>query len=171
MGAIRILVCLDCRTTEVLPEYRGDPQYDSELTYAADKHKDATGEPHRGRLYPIQGIDMDGWNASSDKRDEILKRIWQEHGHTGLEPWVYAAKETLKADAMQCFEQHLRPENCADFHSSKKVLVPPTASERREVGAQKWDKNNPHLQRYLCDYCPMRSVAQTKVWNKLGLYK
>ncbi|MFE6745903.1 hypothetical protein ACFVGM_08640 [Kitasatospora purpeofusca] len=167
MSTIRLLVCRDCRSAETIPDYHGDPKDDSTLEYAAAKHAYPNGERHFGRLYG--GISEAQWGNSETQR-EILKRVWQEEGHTGMDPWVYQAMDTLRADAMQCWRERRRPETCADFHSDTKILVPPTAAERRSEGLPKWSKRNPHQQRYLCDYCPIRSVAEQKVRRQQGLY-
>lgn len=171
MPRIRLLLCKDCRSTEVLPDYQGDPRGDSVLEYAAAKHAYPNGERHFGRLYPLEGVDEHRWHSNSEVRDEILKRVWQEEGATGLEPWVYQAVDTLKADAMQCWRSRNRPETCSDFHSDKKLILPPTAGERKAEGLPKWSKKSPSSQRYLCDYCPIRSVNEQKVRMKLGLYE
>ncbi|WP_369042178.1 hypothetical protein [Streptomyces sp. Midd1] len=171
MTQIRLLLCKDCHTTEVLPAYQGDPRGDSVLEYAVAKHAYPNGERHFGRLYPIDGVDEDRWHSSAEIRDEILKRVWQQEGATGMEPWVYQAVDTLKADAMQCWRSRHRPETCSDFHSEKKLITPPTAGDRKAEGLPKWDKSNPTNQRYLCDYCPIRSVAEQKVRARRGLYE
>lgn len=168
MSNIRLLLCRDCKTTEVLPEYQGDPRSDSVLEYAASKHQYPNGERHFGRLYPVNGVDEDRWHNNSEVREQILKKVWQEEGHTGLEPWVYSAVDTLKDDAMKCWKTRLMPESCSDFHSDKKLLTPPTAADRKSEGMPKWNKAGP--QRYLCDYCPIRSVAEQKVRKAQGLY-
>ncbi|WP_167503124.1 hypothetical protein [Streptomyces malaysiensis] len=171
MSRIRLLLCKDCRSAEVLPDYQGDPHGDTVLEYATAKHAYSNGERHLGRLYPVDGVDEDRWHSSPDIRDGILKRVWQEEGATGMEPWVYQAVNTLKADAMQCWRSRHRPETCSDFHSEKKRLVPPTAADRKSEGMPKWDTHNSSAQRYLCDYCPIRSVNEQKMRHKLGLYK
>ncbi|KJK56232.1 hypothetical protein [Saccharothrix sp. ST-888] len=168
MATIRILICQDCQTTETLPPYEGDPRNDTALEYATSKHAYPNGDRHFGRLYgPVEAGVWDNREA----REEILKQLWQREGHTGMEPWVYQAVDTLKADAMQCWRSRQRPETCSDFHSSKKLLVPPTARDRKSEGLAKWDRANPGAQRYLCDYCPIRSVAEQQVRRQQGLYK
>lgn len=168
MSNIRILICKDCQSTETLPDFQGRPADDVELEYACSKHAYPDGTRHLGgRLFTV---DETVWN-NREARDEILKQMWQKMGHTGLEPWVYQAVDTLRADAMQCWRDRLRPTRCADFHSDKKILTPPTRAERKSEGMPKWDKNNRAAQRYLCDYCPMRSVAEQEVRAKQGLYE
>lgn len=167
MPTLRLLVCRDCQSTDVLADFDGDPSHDSALEYVISKHEYPNGERHFGRLY--RGIDEAQWNRPETQR-EILKQIWQQEGHTGMDPWVYQAMDTLKADAMQCWRTRLRPKTCSDFHSDKKVLLPPTAADRKSEGLPKWSTKNAHAQRYLCDYCPIRSVAEQKVRKAQGLY-
>jgi hypothetical protein len=167
MPNIRLLICKNCETTEVVPWYEGDPSYDSALEYCMSKHEFPSGDRHFGQLYTV---DEDQYNRE-ESRTEILKQIWQRHGHTGMDPWVYQVTDQLKHDAFECWRTRLRPETCSDFHSDKKILVPPTARERKEEGMKKWDTSNPAAQRYLCDYCPIRSVAEQQVRTKRGLYR
>ncbi|MFE5853248.1 hypothetical protein ACFQ61_08510 [Streptomyces sp. NPDC056500] len=171
MTRIRLLLCKDCHSTEVLTHYEGDPRGDTVLDYVVAKHRHPNGEPHIGRLYPVEGVDEDRWHNDTSAREEILKSVWQQEGATGMEPWVYQAVDTLKDDAMQCWRSRNRPETCSDFHSEKKILTPPTAADRRSERLPKWNKSNPAGQRYLCDYCPIRSVNEQKVRAKLGLYE
>ncbi|MET7525652.1 hypothetical protein ACFYSJ_26175 [Streptomyces sp. NPDC005248] len=171
MTQVRLLLCKDCHSTEVLPHFEGDPRQDTVLEYAVAKHQYPNGERHFGRLYPVEGVEEDRWHSDSSARDEILKRVWQEEGATGMEPWVCQAVDTLKDDAMQCWRSRNRPETCSDYHSDKNLLTPPTAGDRKSEGLPKWNKSNPSGQRYLCDYCPIRSVNEQRMRAKLGLYE
>lgn len=166
MSVIRVLICRDCRSTEVLPDFKGDPSHDDALIYATEKHAYPNGEKHFGRLYG--DIAEAQWNKR-DTRDEILRRIWQEEGHTGMEPWVYSTFETLKLDAMQCWRSRLRPESCSDYRSDKKRLVPPTAADRKSEGIGKYRASTKHTQ-YLCNYCPINSIVEQKVREARGMY-
>lgn len=165
--SVRLLICRDCQSTEVLPEYEGNPDYDDALTYATEKHAYPNGERHFGRLYgPVTDAQWD----NREIREELLRRIWQQEGHTGMEPWVYATMETLKADAMQCWRSRLRPETCSDYRSDKKRLVPPTQNERKDAGVGKYTASPQHTQ-YLCNYCPINSMVEQKVRAARGMYK
>lgn len=166
MSTIRVLVCRDCQSTEVLPDYAGDPGRDDTLIYATEKHQYPNGEMHFGRLYG--SITEKDWK-NRETRDEILRRIWQQEGHTGFEPWVYSTFETLKADAMQCWRSRLRPETCADYRSEGKRLVPPTAEARKSEGMGKYRASPQHTQ-YLCNYCPINSVVEQKIRKERGMY-
>lgn len=166
MAKIRVLICRDCRSNEVLPDYEGDPARDEALIYATEKHQYPTGEKHYGDLYG--GVTEEQWK-NDETRDEILRRIWQNEGHTGFDPWVYDTMETLKADAMLCWEKRLRPTTCADYRSESKRLVPPTADARRASGMGKYKASAQHTQ-YLCNYCPINSVVEQKVRKRRGLY-
>jgi hypothetical protein len=167
MPNIRILICKDCQSTETLPDFQGRPDDDVELEYALQKHEYPDRSRHlKGKLFIVD----EGVWSHPEAKEKILQKMWQDMGHTGLEPWVYQAVDTLRADAMKCWRGRGRPERCADFHSDKKILTPPTQSERREAGMKKYDKSNPAAQRFLCDYCPMRSVAEQEMRAKQGLY-
>lgn len=167
MAKIRLLVCRDCHTSEVLPDYEGNPDNDDALIYATSKHAYPNGEKHFGRLY--RDIDEAKW-GNTEVRSELLKSIWKEEGYTGFEPWVYDTMETLKADAMACWRSRQRPETCADFRSEKKRLVPPTAEARKSEGMGRY-KASPKHQQYLCSYCPIQAVAEQKVRESRGMYK
>lgn len=167
MANLRLLVCYDCKSTDIVSDYEGDPAHDTALEYCTDKHRFPNNEKHFGKLFKV---DEDTWNHS-EAREEILRQLWKKAGHTGLEPWVYQFTDQLKTDAMACWSSRKCPDTCSDFHSDKKILVPPTADERKAEGMKKWDKSNPAAQRYLCDYCPIRSIVEQKIRAKRGLYK
>lgn len=166
MANVRVLICRDCQSTEVLPDYDGDPAQDEALIYTAGKHQYPNGEMHFGRLYG--NIAEEKWQ-NRETHDEILRRIWQQEGHTGFDPWVYDTLETLKADAMQCWEKRLRPATCSDYRSESKRLVPPTADARKAEGMGKYKASPQHTQ-YLCNYCPINSVVEQRVRKQRGLY-
>lgn len=164
MAYIRLLICQDCRSTEVLPDYRGNPEDDATLIYTTEKHCYPNGEKHFGRMY---GPLLETQWEHEEVRGEILRRIWREQGHTGMEPWVYDTMETLKADAMQCWRSRLRPDSCSDYRSDKKRLVPPTAADRKSEGMGKYQAS-PKYTQYLCNYCPINSMVEQKIREARG---
>jgi hypothetical protein len=86
---------------------------------------------------------------------------------TGFDPEVYKADEGFRADAMQCWKQHLRVRECGDYKSPEKRLTPNTAKERKEAGLPKYRSDRDV---YLCDFCPAKSIVQEKVFKQRGLY-
>src|ERR1044071_2138729 len=159
---MRVLICRDCQTTEELPHFDGDPRDDSTLEYAVQKHRYPNGEAHFGKLF--RDIKASHWGRE-DIRKDLLKRIWETQGYTGLEPWVYSSVNTLKEDAAKCWQERQRPKRCADFHSDKKRLTPPTQEARRDADLGKY-KASPGPSRYLCDYCVCRMQVEYEINEK-----
>lgn len=159
---VRVLICKDCRSSEELPNFEGRPENDFALKAAIEPHRFPDGTPHLGRLYG--GILLVVWRKEEDRK-ELLKRIWEDEGHTGMDPWVYPTIETLKEDAAKCWKQRNSPIRCGDFHSEKKMLAPPTSAERKDAELGRY-KGKPSTARYLCDYCVCRMQVEREINEK-----
>ena len=107
-----------------------------------------------------------------DIKDSICKQIYAK-GAPGLDaisPGFYNLKATFAEDAMTCWAQHNRPNgNCSDYGSDKKLLLPDTAKERKELGLTPLGNAGP--KNYLCQFCPNHSAVVTKQREKAGMYK
>lgn len=159
---IRILRCDQCRTLEELPDYEGDPSRDYVLDALIHrKHTEESGLTHIGQLMRAE---KKHWESPSTRK-EILRQLAQET--TGFDPEIYAQQETFKADAMDCWKQHNRNPDCPDYKTTAKRLTPGTAQERKEAGLPKY---RPEKDVYLCDWCPVKSKVQEKVFKQRGLY-
>jgi hypothetical protein len=168
---VRVLACMNCKTVEELPDFKGPPELDEVLAAAAYKHRSA-GIPHTGQLFRVPEVD---WGLR-EKRDEIRKQIaarMEPGAETGLGSEAYAMVDNFKSDAMDCFERHMRNANCNDYKSDAKRLVPNTAAERKELGlapARHYDREGGQITKYLCEYCPVHSMVQQAQRKKAGLY-
>lgn len=164
---IRLLVCLNCKSIEELPDYEGRPENDTLLEISLEKHNSA-GIPHAGHLIKVPLI---VWQVPK-VREEIIKQI-RAQGSSGLDvimPGFYDTKNTFFEDAMACYAQHLRPKaQCPDFKSEKKALVPKTHAERKEAGLSAPGTTGPKI--HLCDFCPVRVFNERKAREAKGLYK
>lgn len=171
---IRLLVCSNCRTVEPLDDYQGPPEraeeLDVELNRALDKHRDGVERRrHVGQLFRVK---RSAWTNPAT-RDQIGKQIISRldpNAETGLGGEAYAMKDNYSADAMACWEAHLKTPACSDYKSPSKLLVPDTAAERKELGMPKFDPGNPATQRFLCEYCPVHSLVTQMQRKKAGLY-
>lgn len=171
---IRLLACKNCQSIEVLDDYTGPlemaERYDVILNLALEKHKDGVERrPHIGALVKVPKASWESPEAQEQIRREVIARF--DPGYeTGLGSEAYALRDNFRADAMKCWEQHMRTPNCSDYKDSSKLLVPDTASERKEAGLTRFDKSNPHTQRFLCEYCPVHSLVQQAARKRAGLY-
>lgn len=174
---IRLLACTNCKTVEVLDDYTGPQEradeYDVVLNLALEKHKDGVERiPHIGQVFRVK---LQDWNHQ-DKQGQILQQVLSSldpEAETGLGSVAYSIRDNFRADAMSCWEQHLRTPSCSDYKSDAKRLVPDTSAERKELGmgkASEYDRNNPALTRFLCEYCPVHSLVQQSIRKKAGLY-
>lgn len=160
---IRILRCDQCKTLEELPDYEGDPKRDYVLdALIRRRHTEESGNRHLGQLMRVEKKHWD----SPTVRKEILRQLAVKT--TGFDPEFYAADAGFRADAMDCWKQHLRVRECADYKSGEKRLTPNTARERRELGLPKYRSDTDV---YLCDFCPAKSIVQERVFKERGLYK
>jgi hypothetical protein len=164
---MRLLKCLDCSTTEQLPDpppgldpttlREGD---DPLLDHLVARHHDADGRPHHGQMFAIADED---WR-DEDRRKEILTQMGIKT--TGLPGEFYDVKDTFQEDALVCFAQHKRPQGyCIDWCSDHKRLGRPTKEGRA------WERLASEAPpQYLCQYCPVASTVMQAQRAKRGDY-
>ena len=175
---VRLLACGKCKTIEVLDDYDG-PQslaetYDVVLNLAVERHQDGVERiPHApAALLRLKKAEWDNPNVQEQVRERVLASF-NGGGETGLGAEAYAIRDNFRADAMECFGKHLRNPACPDYRSDTKRLVPNTNAERRDAGmarASEYDRHNPALTKYLCDYCPVQSMVMQAKRKKAGMY-
>lgn len=162
---IRILICHTCESVEELPWYEGPSERDDTLNYRASFHRFPDGNAHFGNLATVK---EDDW-AKKTVRREIVKKISAMNSPgkaEGLGQSYYDVKSNFQQDALSCWKQHGRTLNCDDFMSDKKRLYPDTRAERKDAGLSV--KERPVT--WLCNFCPMQSVATTKMRRDRGDY-
>jgi hypothetical protein len=171
---VRLLVCKNCKTIEVLDDYTG-PQdqadrVDTALNLTLEHHKDGVERiPHVGQMFRVKKSAWDSPAAQEQVRAQVLARF-DPNAETGLGAEAYAVRDNFTADALACFAKHQRNPACPDYKSEQMLLVPDTAAERKEAGVPKFDKHNPATQRFLCEYCPVHSLVMQARRKKAGLY-
>jgi hypothetical protein len=171
---IRLLVCGQCKTIEVLDDYTGPQElaelYDTVLNTLVSKHRDGVEQrPHApAQLFRVK---ESSWNspAQDQIRQQVIARF-DPDAETGLGAEAYAMRDTFREDAMTCWAQHNRNPGCSDYKSEAKLLVPNTQAERKEAGLAQFDKHNPDTMRFLCEYCPVHSLVQQMKRERAGLY-
>ena len=165
---IRLLFCNNCKTIDELPDYEGRPEDDYLLQIMVEKHQ-SNDVPHAGRLMKVP---LALW-VVPDIKDAIVKQIYEKlaPGFNALMPGFYETKSQFAQDAMTCYNQHLRPKGgCPDYGSDKKLLLPDTAKDRKELGlAPLKDSGAPKT--YLCQFCPVHTFMVTQQRKKAGLYR
>ena len=166
---VRLLVCPTDKSIEEMPDFDGPPQYDQVLQALVAKH-----ERKRCPTGSLLRVEESKWQ-NPEVQNEVRKRIAASFGdkaETGLGTPTYQLMETLRDDAMKCFQQHNRNPACNDYKSDSKRLVPDTKAERKELGMDpKYDAQDRSLTRYLCEWCPVHSLVQQAARAKAGLYK
>jgi hypothetical protein len=183
---MRLLICHTCKTIEEVPDYDGPLEYadvpapDGTLMKAqvppvgADHLLEHISEPHRRQEHigQLVGVDEENWR-DTQTRVEILKQIKDQlaGGSTGLHPEAYALKDTFKEDALKCYSKHGRPKDgCVDWHDRSKVLGNSLLTDEERTAARKRGLTS-RKKRFLCDFCPVASQVQQKIFDKGGLYK
>jgi hypothetical protein len=172
---VRLLVCANCKTIEVLDDYTGPQEradeYDVVLNVALEKHKDGVERrPHVGQMFRVQEADWLTPVNQEQIREQVIAKF-DPNAETGLGAAAYAMRDTFREDAMTCWTRdHNRNPGCPDYMSDTKRLVPGTDAERKEAGIPKFDKHNPATQRFLCEYCPVHSLVQQSKRKKAGMY-
>lgn len=170
-----LLVCYQCKSIEEIPyvksgTYLGDGKYDQTdnpfLPLVVEPHEK---QGHLGRLIDIP---MVAWLGNQKVREATIQKIKEqmlEGGSKGLDILgtnYYDVKDSYSADAMSCYNLHLRPTGqCPDYKSDKKVLTPKTDVERKELGLAK-----SKVKIHLCDFCPVKMYNQKRAYTQKGLY-
>jgi hypothetical protein len=167
---IRLLLCFVCNSIDELPPHDGPSETDILLEMTVEKHEFPSGLRHQGKMFILP---VKVW-ANTSNRKEIINQL-KGTGVTGLDAMTeegdfYSTKMQFAEDAMSCYTYHLRPEdNCADYRTESKRLLPKTAKERKSAGLEApKDAALPKI--YLCNFCPMQSVIVTKQRAMRGMY-
>jgi len=166
---IRLLRCLVCETWEELPDYDGPSDKDYLLEISIEKHVFPSGEPHIGKLFKVP---VKTW-ANTEQRKAVLDQLGAgSRGLDDLDPDknFYDTKMTFAADAMKCWAAHNRPkEDCDEYETPKKRLLPNTAKERADLHLPKPEHlDGPKV--YMCHFCPIHSATMTRRRKIAGLY-
>jgi hypothetical protein len=168
---IRLLLCLVCNTVEELPDYEGPSNYDYLLEISLEKHKFPSGEEHKGKLFKVP---VKIWSNPEQKAAVIEQ--FKNGGSRGLDELAegnnfYETKMTFASEAMSCWQRHNKPkENCDDYQSSSKRLLPDTAKERGELGLPKPEHlEGPKI--YTCNFCPYHGEVVQRRRQFLGMYQ
>lgn len=167
---IRLVYCLVCNTIEELPPHDGPPETDTLLEITLEKHEFPSGERHMGKMFILP---VKTW-ANTKSRKEIINQL-KGGGSAGLDAMTeegdfYSTKMQFAEDAMSCWKYHLYPkDNCADYQTEPKRLLPKTAKERKDAGLE-GPESAPGPKVYVCNFCPMHSVMTTKRRSLMGLY-
>lgn len=167
MAKIRLLICNTCQSIEELPLFEGRPERDDTLNYRVAPHRFPDGNEHFGGLATI---DLNTWNSPA--RSEIITKLRETYAPgeaAGMGGEYYDVKSTFQEDALTCWQQHSRTENCADWRSDKKRLDPDTKYERKDLGLAPVHKTKPKT--WLCDFCPVTSIYSQRRNKKLGYDK
>jgi hypothetical protein len=162
---IRLMVCPVCRTIDPLPAFDGPDEYDETGQARATLHM---FDDNRFHPFIVGTVSEESWN-NPRLRPHIVDKVSQEINPVpagdgdGLGQEAYDVKNTFAEDAMRCWRiEHNRTKDCGDWKIDRKRLIPYTQAERKAEGL-------PHRARdirsntYLCDYCVMRSVKQSKI--------
>lgn len=170
---LRLLICHDCRSVDVLPWYEGPPEFDDTLKYRLTGHQGPLDDDGLPRYYhhgTMSTVSEKSWDDTNTQRI-ILGEISKAHngGEVGLGSAIYNARSNFKEDAITCWKQHNRTTDCQDYKSDSKLLVPDTRGERKELGLEVSSRRRPGTS--LCVFCPYHSVVMQKARIKQGFYE
>lgn len=164
---IRLLICNTCQTVQELPLFEGDPKRDDTLNFRVAEHRYPDGNEHFGALATV---DEETWNGPARPDIQLkLQETFAPGEAAGLGSEFYAVKSTFSEDALKCWQQHNRTENCEDWRSEKKRLDPDTSPERAYLGLTPLHKTKPRT--WLCDFCPVTSLYAQRRNREKGLDK
>lgn len=181
---IRLLVCRKCKVVDELPDFQPENKDEPDLMLEAlvAKHQQSCGMVTAGGTTPDEAAQQERFLAripvaqweKPGVRDEVLSRM--SMGYTGFEETVMDVRNSWHEGAMSCYAKHRKPEQCIDYKDDSKrlgngILTDEEKSLRSSSGlftglrAQRRQKSV-----FLCDYCPVKSGVQEKVFTERGLY-
>lgn len=152
----RMLVCKSCKTVDVMPLFESDvsdpherAKLDTNLTEAIERHLATFGgnpEQHPAVVIAVADDEYELVNAQ-----KLRQAIFDDT----LEEYLRGERDQLKADALECYNDHGRPTygigygiGCPDYMSEKKIIGP------KKKGVPKEE------QMYLCHFCPVHSYVE-----------
>lgn len=163
---LRLLICGHCNSVQEVPWCGTDKQCGHRacvepLEFRIAEHQFTDGRPHAPAT--LADIEKKLWDDPQVRKNflsDIPTVTGWPGGGEGLGQTLYDVKSTFMEDAATCWAQHNRTTDCGDYKSKKKLLAPDTKSERRDLGL-----SAAHPTTYLCDYCPVKSIVQTKAYS------
>lgn len=173
---MRLLFCSTCKSVEEVPDPPAplvENEYDPLIGELVERHtvKDPMGHGGvqlKNSPFRIGAVDNEAWERD---REGVLKAAQDANKKVGFDVWAYEAMNTYVEDALLCYQRHKAQGDmtlgCIDWRDDSKRLGRPTLEGRKQLKDQyKLAKRDP----FLCDFCPVRSVIQTEInWRK-GLY-
>lgn len=163
---VRLLICGHCNSIQEIPWCGTDKNCGHRacvepLEFRVAEHQFSNGAPHApATLADIEQKLWDDPEVRANFLSDIPALTGWPGGGEGLGQTLYDVKATFEDDAFKCWEAHARTKDCADYHSDRKRLVPDTRAERKDLGLGKAPTVT-----YLCDYCPYKSIRQTKAFS------
>lgn len=163
--AVRILQCWDCKSMEQIPDYAGDPIFDSILQTVDEKHGGTTQQPHNRALHRVLKAHWDDRGI----RRQTVEQMWS--GASGFKPSYYEIRDTLQEDAGKCFNAHRRNIPCLDYEDSSKRLGNPAAQDRARLAREMHndDLRASSMKVYLCNFCPVQVTVDLAKRKAMGL--
>lgn len=175
---ILLLICKTCKTVEEIYFDTSKPYVqDGETKYDQRDnpflHEAVAPHERKNCLGLLSDVDRQFWLSAKGREasiEGIKKQLLDGSGSEGLAALqndIYDIKANFSMDAMRCYSLHNRPQGqCSDYKSESRVIKPKTDAERKEAGLAKTN-----VKAYLCDFCPVKSFNQKKVYESRGLYK
>jgi hypothetical protein len=160
---VRLFVCRTEQSIQEIPFYpfNAPPEHDDTRNYLL--------QLHAGHVVDWGDVLESQWN-NPQLRVQITKEIVQQMKAPGeaegLGAEFYSIKATFKEDAFQCWRRHNRTTDCGDWHADNKRLFIDTREDRKEIGLSVKTSDRPNT--YLCDFCPVASIRQSKIGKAKG---
>lgn len=168
----KLIICSDCRTIEHIPGSDLPMEHDQPLQARLRNHLVPLAEGVSTHAIAFTTVNAKLWKENEEFRRYITRAITeaQKTGNVGLGDEVYDLRSTFAEDAMKCWRiEHNRTQNCQDYMSDKKRLVPPTKADRRELGLETRSKQI-YSTMSLCQFCPFHRIAEDRARRAQGYY-
>lgn len=164
-----LYICFVCEEINEIPDYEPkEADNDVRIGYLVETHlrrHPSTAERMVTEWSRLGFVPESMWR-NQEYRKKITDEILKGNGQAGFDSETYSIMDTLRDDALKCFQAHGRPvykaPGCQDFLSVSKEIKPSTSVERKAAGLPSYDETKVK-RRFLCEHCPYFSDAQSKI--------
>lgn len=165
-----LLFCFQCNTVDEIPDYDpdnadNDPRIGYILNYHLNRH------PSLEKRYVLEWCGLAFAPTRHWKDPEYQKNIktklLEGMGKTGFDQEFYDVQNTMKADALECWNRHNQPAyqsntqpKCNDYLGHNKEIKPNTSRERVKAGLPTYDETKVKKS-FICEYCPYHQSVKS----------
>lgn len=165
-----LIVCHPCKVIEEIPDYDPDnADNDPRIGHILEIHlrRHPSFEDRHVLEWAMLGFVPTRHWKDPEYRKDITKKILESNGQTGFDQDFYDVQNTMKADALECWNRHNQPAyksntqpKCTDYLGHDKEIKPNTSRDRKKAGLPTYDETKVKKS-FICEYCPYHQSVKS----------